>query len=72
MYLFALVVGIMNARGLPPHLAPSNWSRLGLLWAATLWGWFTAEQLTRVSLGMLGAEAGVIEAFAWHPVRAAL
>ncbi len=69
MYLFALVVGVMNARRLPVHLAPSNWSRLGVLWAAILWGWFTAEQLTRVVLGRLGSDPAAIEAISWHPVR---
>ncbi len=71
MYAFALVVGVMNARRLPPALGPAWPSRIGLVWAGALWGWFTAEQLSRAVLTQLGAPADVIEAIAWHPVRAA-
>lgn len=69
MYAFALVVGYMNARRLSSQLSAPVWTRWGLVWAAALWGWFTAEQLARVTLGGLGAESAVTEALAWHPVR---
>ncbi|MGH7586107.1 MAG: Nramp family divalent metal transporter [Gemmatimonadales bacterium] len=70
MYLFTLVVGTMNVRRLPRELAPGPWVRAGLAWAGVLWGWFTAEQLSRTLLASVGAPREVIEAIAWHPVRA--
>jgi len=69
MYLFALVVGAMTVRRLPATMGPGWVSRVGLLWAAVLWGWFTAEQLSRTVLGELGAPTQVIETITWHPVR---
>ncbi len=69
MYFFALVVGVMSARRLPRSMGPSLWNRLGLLWAAILWGWFTVEQLSRVALGGVGVDQAVIETIAFHPVR---
>ena len=72
MYLFALVVGCLNVRRLPPALRPGAGTRVALVWAALLWGWFTVEQLSRTLLGGLGAPARVIEAIAWHPIRVAL
>ncbi|HSE28471.1 MAG TPA: Nramp family divalent metal transporter, partial [Gemmatimonadales bacterium] len=71
MYLFTLVVGTMNVRRLPAALAPGPWQRAGLAWAATLWGWFTAEQVTRVILQQAGAPALVASTVTWHPVRGA-
>ncbi len=72
MYVYALVVGYMNARRLPDQLSAPSWTRGGMVWAATLWGWFTAEQLARVIMGGLGAETAVTESLAWHPVRVVL
>ncbi len=72
MYLFALVVGCLNVRRLPPALRPGAGTRVALVWAALLWGWFTVEQLSRTLLGGLGAPAQVIETIAWHPIRVAL
>jgi hypothetical protein len=72
MYVYALVVGYMNARRLPGQLSGPGWTRWGMVWAAALWGWFTAEQLARVILGGLGAETAVTESLAWHPVRVTL
>ena len=69
MYCFAIVVGVMTARRLPRSMGPGLWNRLGLLWAAILWGWFSAEQLSRVILGQLGASSGTIESITFHPVR---
>jgi hypothetical protein len=71
MYLFTLVVGTMNVRRLPRELAPGPWIRVGLAWAGVLWGWFTAEQLSRTALATLDAPREVIETITWHPVRAA-
>ena len=42
-----------------------------LVWAAVLWGWFTAEQLSRVVLGRMGVDAAVVTDLVWHPVRIA-
>jgi hypothetical protein len=70
MYAFAVVIGVVNVRRLPPTLRPPGWKRWGLVWAAVLWGWFTAEQLSRTVLGATGADRAVVDAIAWHPVRA--
>jgi len=69
MYAFTIVVGVMNARRLPAALGVPVWKRWGMLWAAALWGWFTAEVITRAVLGGMGAEPAVIGSLAWHPVR---
>ncbi|HEU5049659.1 MAG TPA: Nramp family divalent metal transporter, partial [Gemmatimonadales bacterium] len=69
MFVFALVVGVMNVRRLPRAMRPGPITRAGLIWAAILWGWFTAEQLSRTILGATGASAGVVTEIAWHPVR---
>ncbi|MGH7664276.1 MAG: Nramp family divalent metal transporter [Gemmatimonadaceae bacterium] len=71
MYAFALVVGYMNIRRLPASLGMPAWKRWGMLWAAVLWGWFTAEQLSRVALAQSGAAVAAIERVAWHPLRVA-
>jgi hypothetical protein len=72
MYAYAHVVGVMNARRLPPALGPAAWRRVGMVWAAALWGWFTAEQLSRTILGARGAPTSAIETISFHPARAAL
>lgn len=72
MYLFTLVVGYMNVRRLPTALRPPLWKRAGMAWAAALWGWFTAEQLSRVVLTRMGASAAATESLSPHPVRIVL
>lgn len=72
MYAFAIVVGVVNVRRLPYELGPPAWRRWGMVWAAVLWGWFTAEQLSRSVLTRLDAPPAVTDAVAWHPVRAIL
>ena len=69
MYAFAIVVGYINVRRLPAELAMPMWKRIGMIWAAVLWGWFTAEQLSRVMLGLMGAPAELIGSITMHPVR---
>lgn len=69
MYAFALVVGYMNVRRLPSALAPSLPKRVGMVWAGVLWGWFTAEQLSRVLLGRFGASPEITGTLALHPLR---
>ncbi|MFW6192727.1 MAG: Nramp family divalent metal transporter [Gemmatimonadota bacterium] len=70
MYVFTLVVGYMNVRRLPGRLTPERWKVWGMVWAAVLWGWFTAEQVSRTVLGGIGAPGAVVESVALHPVRA--
>jgi hypothetical protein len=72
MYAFALVIGYMNVVRLPAQLGPPLWKRVGMLWAAILWGWFTAEQISRVVLQRLGAPAPTLESIVWEPVRLVL
>ena len=72
MYAFALVIGYMNVRRLPPELAPPLWKRIGMLWAGILWGWFTAEQISRVVLARTGASREVLDTIVWEPTRIAL
>lgn len=69
MYAFTLVVGYMNARRLPPEMGTPGWKRWGMVWAAVLWGWFTAEQVTRVLLQTMGAEPAAVASVEPHPVR---
>ena len=72
MYAFTLVIGYLNGRLLPGELAPSLPKRVGMAWAAVLWGWFTVEQISRVILDRMGASPEVIERIAPHPVRLTL
>ena len=72
MYAFALVVGYLNTRLLPAELAPSFLKKVGMGWAAILWGWFTMEQISRVILDRTGAPPEVIGQIVWHPVRIVL
>jgi hypothetical protein len=72
MYAFALVIGYMNVQRLPDALAPPAWKRFGMLWAAILWGWFTAEQISRVVLARTGASTIALETIVWEPVRVLL
>lgn len=72
MYCFAIVVGVMSARRLPRVMGPGLWNRLGLLWAAILWGWFSAEQVSRVILTQVGSSSVTIETITYHPMRMAI
>src|SRR5687768_11656269 len=69
MYAFALIVGYMNARRLPGLLATPLWKRIGMVWAGILWGWFTAEQVSRAILARIGAPQATLETISMHPVR---
>lgn len=71
MVCFASVVAIMNTRHLPPALRMPRWKLLGMYWAIFLWGWFTAEQISRLVLRYgLGLTGDVVTTIAFHPVRA--
>jgi hypothetical protein len=72
MYVFALVIGYMNARRLPPEIATPVTRRVGMMWAALLWGWFTVEQISRAILAGMGAPADVVGSIVLHPVRVVL
>ena len=69
MFGFTLVVGAMNVRRLPAPMRPGIGTRAMLVWAAVLWGWFTAEQFSRVVLGRMAVDAAVVTDLVWHPVR---
>ena len=72
MYVFALVIGYMNVRRLPPAIGTPPIRRVGMIWAALLWGWFTAEYLSRTILSQLGVPQEVVGSIALHPVRVVL
>ncbi len=72
MYVFTLVIGYMNVRRLPPEIGTPPIRRIGMMWAALLWGWFTAEQLSRTILSQLGVPQEVVGSIALHPVRVVL
>lgn len=72
MYVFTLVIGVMNVGRLPKALATPGWGRAGMIWAGVLWGWFTAEQLSRTLLGLVGADQAAVETIAPHPLRIVL
>lgn len=70
MYLFALVVAVLNSVHLPPGLRMPRWKLVGMWWAIVLWGWFTAEDVSRFVLGeVLGRSGPVVTTIAVHPVR---
>jgi hypothetical protein len=72
MYAFTLVIGYMNVRRLPAEIATPVSRRVGMVWAAVLWGWFTVEQISRVILAELGAAPEVLGSVTLHPVRVLL
>jgi hypothetical protein len=72
MYVFALVIGYMNVRRLPAEIATPMTRRVGMMWAALLWGWFTVEQISRTILAEMGAPADVVGSIVFHPVRVVL
>ncbi|MGH7564414.1 MAG: Nramp family divalent metal transporter [Gemmatimonadota bacterium] len=70
MYLFTAVIAIMNTRHLPLGLRMPRWKLVGMYWAIFLWGWFTAEQISRLVLEHgLGLTGPVVTTIAVHPVR---
>ena len=70
MYAFAAVVAVLNTRHLPPPLRMPRWKLLGMYWAVVLWGWFSAETISRVLLAeALGLSGAVVDTIAPHPVR---
>jgi hypothetical protein len=72
MYALAIVIGVVNVRRLPAPLGPPGWKRWGMVWAAILWGWFTAEQVSRTILANVDVPGAVVETITLHPVRGAI
>ncbi|HSJ64193.1 MAG TPA: Nramp family divalent metal transporter [Gemmatimonadaceae bacterium] len=72
MYVFTLIIGYMNVRRLPAEIATPVTRRVGMMWAALLWGWFTVEQISRTILSSLGAPVDVVGSIVLHPVRVVL
>jgi hypothetical protein len=72
MYCFAIVVAVLNTTYLPLPLRMPRWKLLGMYWAVVLWGWFSAEQVSRSLLEHgLGLSGPVVTSIALHPVRLA-
>lgn len=71
MWLFTLVVGHINVRLLPGPMRSPWWKRAGMWWAVILWGWFAAEQLSRVVIGQLLGDAAAAGQIVMHPARVA-
>lgn len=72
MYCFAIVVAVLNTTCLPEPLRMPRWKLVGMYWAVILWGWFSAEQISRSVLEHgLGLSGPVVTSIAVHPVRIA-
>jgi hypothetical protein len=72
MYCFAIVVAVLNTAYLPLPLRMPRWKLVGMYWAVVLWGWFSAEQVSRSLLEHgLGLSGPVVTSIALHPVRLA-
>jgi hypothetical protein len=72
MACLAGVIAILNTRHLPAAVRMPRWKLLGVYWSMVLWGWFTAEQVTRTLLQhALGLSGPVVTSIAIHPVRVA-
>ena len=70
MYAFAIVVAVLNTAYLPAALRMPRWKLLGMYWAVVLWGWFSAEQVSRSVLEHgLGLAGPIVTSIAPHPVR---
>ncbi|MGH7543649.1 MAG: Nramp family divalent metal transporter [Gemmatimonadota bacterium] len=72
MVCLAGVIAVLNTRHLPAAVRMPRWKLLGLYWSMVLWGWFTAEQVTRTTLQhAFGLSGPVVTSIAFHPVRLA-
>jgi hypothetical protein len=70
MYAFTIVVALLNTVHLPAPLRMPRWKLVGMYWAVALWGWFSAEQVSRSLLEhALGLSGPVVTSIAPHPVR---
>jgi hypothetical protein len=72
MVCLAGVIAILNTRHLPVGVRMPRWKLVGMYWSMILWGWFTAEQVTRTLLEhAFGLSGPVVTSIALHPVRVA-
>ncbi len=72
MYCFAIVVAVLNTAYLPASLRMPRWKLVGMYWAVVLWGWFSAEQISRSILEYgLGRSGPDVTSISAHPVRVA-
>ena len=72
MYCFAIVVAVLNTAYLPEQLRMPRWKLVGMYWAVVLWGWFSAEQISRAVLEHgLGLAGPAVTSISAHPVRIA-
>ncbi|HKY61474.1 MAG TPA: hypothetical protein VJP59_10735, partial [Gemmatimonadota bacterium] len=72
MVCLAGVIAILNTRHLPAALRMPRWKLLGMYWSMILWGWFTAEQITRTLMQhAFGLSGPVVTSITFHPVRVA-
>jgi hypothetical protein len=72
MYCFAIVVAVLNTAYLPEPLRMPRWKLVGMYWAVVLWGWFSAEQISRSVLEHgFGLSGAAITSISAHPVRIA-
>ncbi|HEY7472149.1 MAG TPA: Nramp family divalent metal transporter [Gemmatimonadota bacterium] len=70
MYAFTIVIAVLNTAYLPAPLRMPRWKLVGMYWAVVLWGWFSAEQVSRSVLEhALGLSGPVVVSIAPHPVR---
>lgn len=70
MYCFTIVVAVLNTVYLPLPLRMPRWKLVGMYWAVVLWGWFSAEQISRSILEhAMGLSGPVVTSIALHPVR---
>jgi hypothetical protein len=70
MYAFTMVLAVLNTLRLPSELRMPRWKLAGMYWAVVLWGWFSAETVSRFTLGqVMGLGGEVVNSIAWHPVR---
>jgi len=70
MYAFAAVIAVLNTAYLPVELRMPRWKLVAMWWAVVLWGWFTAETVSRFLLSqVIGSSGAAVTSIEMHPVR---
>lgn len=70
MYAFASTIAVLNTAHLPGPLRMPRWKLVGMWWAIVLWGWFTAETISRFVLSqVLDLRGPAVASIELHPVR---
>lgn len=73
MYAFAAAIAVLNTVHLPAPARMPRWKLAGMWWAIVLWGWFTAETISRVVLSqVLDVTGPAVSSIEAHPVRIAV